>query len=96
MELNMTEKDLSMSHCRNEECDLYARKNRGNIKVRTRYGVNKDRILLYCIKCGKTFTAGRTYSGSNPGQPHEVEAKNLKSDTSSIFILFSWISAAPY
>jgi transposase-like protein len=51
--------------CPNESCPDYLKVDSGNISKRGFYGVNKDRILLYCRTCGKRFSS--TYGSSISG-----------------------------
>ena len=46
--------------CINHSCKDYGIKNSGNIRTRGKYGVNKDKILLYCNTCGHRFSKSRT------------------------------------
>jgi transposase-like protein len=51
--------NLDKYSCCNAECKHYNLFAEGNIAVRAKYGINKDRYLLYCKTCGKTFAATR-------------------------------------
>lgn len=45
--------------CPNETCEMHGKTGGGNIQHRCWYGKNKDRELLRCKACGKTFSAER-------------------------------------
>ncbi len=45
--------------CVNPECEMHGKRGAGNIARRCIYGKEKDRDLLYCKVCGKTFSAER-------------------------------------
>jgi transposase-like protein len=49
--------ELEQARCPNKECPEFGKGNHGNIRVRGRYGKNKDKLLLYCRVCGKRFAA---------------------------------------
>jgi transposase-like protein len=51
--------DIKDYSCNNEQCRDFGKLNNGNIATKTRYGPNKQRILLYCRSCRKTFSASR-------------------------------------
>ena len=41
--------------CVNAKCEKYKKCKEGNIDLRSIYGKEKDRELLYCKVCKKTF-----------------------------------------
>ena len=45
--------------CSNENCEMYGKREGGNIAHRCWYGKAKDRELLYCKACGVRFSAER-------------------------------------
>ncbi len=49
--------EIGKYFCPNEQCKEFGLRNQGNISVRGKYGINKDRDLLYCRTCGKRFAA---------------------------------------
>ncbi len=51
--------NLSEIFCINRNCKDYGIKNLGNIRTRGRYGVNNDKLLLYCLTCGHRFSHSR-------------------------------------
>jgi len=51
---------LSEIFCINRDCKDYGIKNLGNIRTRGRYGVNSDKLLLYCHTCGQRFAYSRS------------------------------------
>lgn len=46
--------------CINKNCKDYGIKNMGNIRTRGRYGINSDKLLLYCHTCGRRFSHSRS------------------------------------
>lgn len=46
--------------CINRDCKYYGIKNTGNIRTRGWYGVNSDKLLLYCHTCGQRFSHSRS------------------------------------
>lgn len=51
---------LSEIFCINKDCKDYGIKNMGNIRTRGRYGINNDRLLLYCRTCKQRFSHSRS------------------------------------
>lgn len=51
---------LSEIFCINCNCKDYGIKKLGNIRTRGRYGINNDRLLLYCHTCGQRFSYSRS------------------------------------
>lgn len=51
---------LSEAFCINIHCKDYGLKGLGNIRTRGRFGVEKDKQLLYCNTCGKRFSHSRS------------------------------------
>lgn len=45
--------------CINDKCKDYGVKNLGNIRTRGKFGVKKDKLLLYCNTCGQRFSQSR-------------------------------------
>ena len=50
---------LSEIFCINRDCKDYGVKNLGNIHTRGRYGINNEKLLLYCRTCGQRFSHSR-------------------------------------
>lgn len=51
---------LSEIFCINRECKDYGIKDLGNIRTRGLYGINNDKVLLYCRTCGQRFSHSRS------------------------------------
>jgi len=51
--------DLHQYCCQNESCSQYGVRNNNNIRVREYYGANREKRLLYCTHCRKTFSERR-------------------------------------
>ncbi|MDR2141862.1 MAG: hypothetical protein LBR11_08765 [Deltaproteobacteria bacterium] len=64
--------------CHNEKCTHYNIPNNGNISIRGKYGKNKDRVLLYCRICGKTFAATRDTPLFGSHLPPDVVSQIVK------------------
>ena len=45
--------------CPNKECKDHKIRGLGNIRIRGKYGKNKDKILLYCLACKGRFASTR-------------------------------------
>jgi transposase-like protein len=48
--------DLSRFCCQNAACEVYGRRDAGNLYVRDRYGKDNARRLLCCKRCGVRFS----------------------------------------
>ena len=48
--------DLARFCCQNAECSDYGKRDAGNLSVCDRYGVDKQRRLLYCATCKARFS----------------------------------------
>jgi transposase-like protein len=48
--------DLSRFCCQNPACEVYGRRDAGNLYVRDRYGKDNARRLLCCKRCGVRFS----------------------------------------
>lgn len=46
--------------CINRDCKDFGMKNMGNVRTRGWYGVNSDKLLLYCHTCGQRFSHSRS------------------------------------
>ena len=64
--------------CPNEECEMHGRKACDNIGHRCWYGKEKDRELLYCKICRKTFSAERYTVFGQTKLPKEKFCKVLE------------------
>ncbi len=51
--------DYELYSCPNENCEMHGKTECSNISHRCWYGKEKDRQLLYCKVCSKTFSAER-------------------------------------
>jgi|SRR3972149_1216899 len=51
---------LTEIFCINRNCKDYGIKNLGNIRTRGRYGINNNKLLLYCHTCGQRFSHSRS------------------------------------
>src|SRR4051794_7351443 len=50
------EPDLSGFCCQNQECADHGQRGKGNLKVDSWYGKNKEHRMLLCHSCGKRFS----------------------------------------
>jgi transposase-like protein len=67
--------DIDNYSCNNEQCNDYKKLNNGNIATKARYGKNKEKILLYCRTCRKTFSASRNTAMFGAHLPKETVQK---------------------
>jgi transposase-like protein len=67
--------DIETYSCNNNQCNDYGKLNSGNIATKARYGKNKDKILLYCRTCRKTFSASRNTAMFGAHLPKETIKK---------------------
>lgn len=68
---------LSEIFCINQDCKDYGIKNLGNIRTRGRYGINGDKLLLYCHTCGQRFSYSRATAFFGLRVPDEKIAQVL-------------------
>lgn len=67
----MADLDLTPFCCQNQDCPRFGERGQGNVYLRAVYGKNKDRPLLKCRDCGKTFSAYRGTVFYNSKLPQE-------------------------
>jgi len=68
---------LSEGFCINKNCKDYGIANQGNIRTKGRYGVNSDKLLLYCHTCGQRFAQSRSTAFFGLRVPDEKISKVL-------------------
>jgi protein-arginine kinase activator protein McsA len=60
--------------CDNQNCQYFGQHGLGNIAIRAKYGKNKEHELLYCKKCGVSFSASR----KTPLFKAHLDQKNIR------------------
>lgn len=71
--------DYSQYFCHNEDCEDYGIRGKGNIGFAKHYGKDKERYLLKCKTCKKTFaeTKGTPFFGLHNDPEKVVRALQL-------------------
>ena len=51
---------LTEAFCINRNCKDYGVRSQGNIRTRGKYGIDSNKVLLYCHTCGQRFAHSRS------------------------------------